>query len=88
MSGPPPWRDEALCREYDPEMFFPVSAAQAAAAPAIAVCQLCPVMVQCADWAVREREANGVWGGLSERHRARLIGPARRRSRVGRPPRA
>ena len=34
------------------------------------ICRRCPVISQCATWALRTREPYGVWGGLSETERA------------------
>ena len=38
------------------------------------ICQRCPVISQCAAWALRTREPYGVWGGLSETERADILG--------------
>ena len=38
------------------------------------ICQRCPVINQCAAWALRTREPYGVWGGLSEAERADILG--------------
>ena len=78
------WREEALCAQVDPELFFPDSMLPHAYAPAIRVCRICPVRENCLEDAMgREGAASsayrgGVWGGLSPSQRATL---ARRRSR-------
>ncbi|GAO10823.1 WhiB family transcriptional regulator [Streptomyces lydicamycinicus] len=80
------WRHDAVCREADPELFFPVGNTGPALLQieeAKAVCHRCPVMGQCLQWALESRQDTGVWGGMSEderramrrraaRHRARL----------------
>ncbi|MEU3991881.1 WhiB family transcriptional regulator [Streptomyces platensis] len=80
------WRHDAVCREADPELFFPVGNTGPALLQieeAKAVCRRCPVMGQCLQWALESRQDTGVWGGMSEeerramrrraaRHRARL----------------
>ncbi|MCX4638961.1 WhiB family transcriptional regulator [Streptomyces sp. RPA4-5] len=80
------WRHDAVCREADPELFFPVGNTGPALLQieeAKAVCRRCPVMGQCLQWAMESRQDTGVWGGMSEderramrrraaRHRARL----------------
>ncbi|GAA2604304.1 WhiB family transcriptional regulator [Streptomyces tubercidicus] len=80
------WRHDAVCREADPELFFPVGNTGPALLQieeAKAVCRRCPVMGQCLQWALETRQDTGVWGGMSEderramrrraaRHRARL----------------
>lgn len=78
------WRESAACRGEDPELFFPIGdggLAQRQTARARAVCLGCPVMYQCRDWAVRNGETEGVWGGTTAAER-RLI----RRRFVGRLP--
>ena len=39
-----------------------------------AICQSCPVITECATWALKTREPYGVWGGLSEDDRAATLG--------------
>lgn len=66
------WRQRAICREEDPDLFFPVGNstwALAQAADAKAVCRRCPVMETCGDWAMENGQDSGVWGGLSEDER-------------------
>jgi WhiB family redox-sensing transcriptional regulator len=90
------WRRAAACRSYDPDLFFPVSPAGAPnerqVAAALAVCTRCPVRAACLDFALRTRQAHGVWGGVTEQElhslRRRDVRPAdtgpgkRRRDRV------
>lgn len=66
------WRHSALCREEDPEMWFPVGTSGPALrqlAEAKAVCERCPVIGECLAWAVAAGEGFGVWGGMSEGER-------------------
>lgn len=78
------WRRAAACRSYDPDLFFPVSPGgvsnERQAAAAVAVCAVCPVRAQCLDFALRTRQAHGVWGGLTEQEldsmRRRAVRPA------------
>jgi len=65
------WRLQARCRGVDPDIFFPVSDEDAADAKVI--CSYCPVREACLEWALSTREKNGVWGGLTERERRRVI---------------
>lgn len=70
------WRDHAVCREEDPELFFPVGNSADAyhqADAAKAVCARCPVMEQCGRWAIRNRVEHGVWGGMSENDRRKVL---------------
>jgi WhiB family redox-sensing transcriptional regulator len=66
------WRDRAVCRVEDPDLFFPVSSAGPALRQlhqAKAVCGRCPVAVDCLIWALSTGQQAGVWGGLSEDER-------------------
>ncbi len=65
------WRQVARCRGVDPEIFYPLSDDDADEAKAI--CALCPVRESCLEHALVNREKHGVWGGLTERERRRLI---------------
>ena len=64
------WRDQAACRGADLDLFFPERGESAE--PARLVCARCPVSQPCLDYAVSNRIAHGVWGGLSERERRAL----------------
>jgi WhiB family redox-sensing transcriptional regulator len=70
------WRTQARCRGVDPEVFHPGEDEDASAAKAI--CALCPVREACLEYAISAREKFGVWGGLDERERRRLIRQRRR----------
>lgn len=66
----PDWQDIALCREVDPELFFPERESdRCTSAAAVRICQSCPVQTQCLEWAIDNQEMWGVWGGVSERRR-------------------
>ena len=69
------WRHEAICRDQDPELFFPVGnsgPAELQIAEAKAVCHRCPVASQCLAWALENGQDAGVWGGMSEDERRAL----------------
>ena len=75
------WRHEAVCRDEDPELFFPVGNSGPALtqiAKANLVCNRCPVATSCLNWALESGLDAGVWGGLSEEERRAL---KRRRNR-------
>jgi WhiB family transcriptional regulator, redox-sensing transcriptional regulator len=74
------WREQAACRDTDPDLFFPVGTT----GPAIeqirsakAVCAECEVRTPCLEYAIESNQDSGVWGGLSEDERRAL-----RRQRV------
>lgn len=58
---------KAACREVDPEIFFPVSAINSAAAKY--VCWSCQMRQECLDYAIDTGQQFGIWGGenLEER---------------------
>lgn len=71
----PDWRDDAECRRadcnIDPELFHPAGTTGpwiAQIEEAQAVCRTCPVMQQCAQWALDNRES-GIWGGMTDQDR-------------------
>ena len=66
------WRSEALCRDTDPELFFPIGTTGAALVQiehARAVCRQCPVQADCLDFALSTNQDSGIWGGTSEEER-------------------
>ncbi|HMC41570.1 MAG TPA: WhiB family transcriptional regulator [Acidimicrobiales bacterium] len=72
--GPDPataWMARALCRGIDPEVFFPHDGVGVEKASRI--CSGCSVRQPCLDYALANRIDDGVWGGLSERARRRLL---------------
>jgi len=81
------WRQHAVCREEDPELFFPIGYTGPAlrqTEEAKAVCRRCPVRSECLTWALESSQDAGVWGGLGEDERRAL----RRRNARGRSPMA
>jgi WhiB family transcriptional regulator, redox-sensing transcriptional regulator len=66
------WRSAAACRTCDPDLFFPVSSTGPSveqAAKAKQICAQCLVRRDCLAFALRTRQAHGVWGGLTEQER-------------------
>lgn len=72
----PVWRQKAACRGVDPDIFYPVSDEEAEDAKAI--CRMCAAQEMCLEWALTNREKEGVWGGATERERRRIIRRRRR----------
>jgi WhiB family transcriptional regulator, redox-sensing transcriptional regulator len=64
---PGDWAEQALCTQTDPEAFYPNQGQSPQRAKAI--CTLCPVENSCLEFALRNNENFGVWGGCSERER-------------------
>ncbi len=74
------WRDNAICRDTDPALFFPVGTTGLALVQvdrAKEVCGECTAARDCLDFALETNQDSGIWGGLTEEER-RVI----RRKRV------
>ena len=68
----PNWRDDAACRDADPELFFPdgdTKSARAQVKTAKLICRGCPVSATCLSWALTSGQQAGIWGGLTEDER-------------------
>ncbi len=65
------WRYRGACRGLDPDIFYPVTDEEAEAAKA--VCGQCVVRQQCLEFALDNREREGVWGGATEKERRRIL---------------
>lgn len=63
------WREQGACRQTDPEIFYTYGAERAAKA----FCQGCDVRDACLQDALRRAEPWGVWGGLDEKERRKLL---------------
>jgi WhiB family redox-sensing transcriptional regulator len=69
------WRHRAVCRDEDPELFFPIGTSGPAllqVEQAKAVCRRCSVTSECLHWALDTGQDAGVWGGMSEEERRAL----------------
>lgn len=66
------WRDHAICRETDPELFFPIGTTGNALVQidrAKEVCDECTAAGECLDFALGTNQDSGIWGGLTEEER-------------------
>jgi WhiB family transcriptional regulator, redox-sensing transcriptional regulator len=68
---PDMWQDKAACYGIDPDVFFPTSEEEAS--PALTFCSVCGIRETCLAWALKNGERYGVWGGLTEQQRRRLL---------------
>lgn len=69
------WTEQAACWGQDPEMFFPIGdgpLVQIEIEDAKAVCDGCPVSVECYEWAFTQGERDGIWGGTTAEERRAL----------------
>ena len=73
------WQAKAECRGPQSAMFFPPSHFERKDEKefrednAKSICALCSVRSECLDYALRIREPHGIWGGLNEIERRRLV---------------
>ena len=65
-----PWVADALCAQTDPDAFFPEKGGSTREAKR--TCMACDVRAECLDYALRNNERYGVWGGLSDRERRKI----------------
>lgn len=74
------WQVDAACRGPHAAVFFPPSYVErkddkaARESSAKAICAACRVRSACLEYALRIREAHGIWGGLNEVERKALLG--------------
>jgi len=66
-----PWAAYGSCRGADPDLFFPGH--EADPGEGLKICSGCPVREECLVWALETRIQYGVWGGMTERERRRLL---------------
>ncbi|MDQ6840739.1 MAG: WhiB family transcriptional regulator [Actinomycetota bacterium] len=69
------WRDDAACRDTDPDLFFPIGTTGPAVDQidsAKAVCDRCEAQIACLEFALATNQESGIWGGTSEDERRRL----------------
>lgn len=66
----PPEFEDGLCREHDPDMFFPNKGE--ANKGARQVCGRCDIRELCLEWALEHNQRWGIWGGTTEAQRRRI----------------
>lgn len=64
------WQSKANCMGVDPDLFFPERGASTKEAKE--VCRGCVVREDCLEFALRNSEKFGIWGGMSERERRKV----------------
>ena len=75
---PTEWASQGRCRGMDPQVFFPTDGV--GVQEAAEICRACPVRRECLEYALVNRIQHGVFGGVSERGRERLLRQRRRSS--------
>lgn len=58
---------------FPPSTFEPKQQREERESAAKAICEGCQVRVECLEWSIATQEPHGVWGGLSESERRRMI---------------
>ncbi|MBI5088429.1 MAG: WhiB family transcriptional regulator [Actinobacteria bacterium] len=79
------WRNRAVCKDTDPDLFFPVGTTGQALVQidrAKEVCGTCPVKSECLDYALETNQDSGIWGGLDEEQRRNIRRQAAARQRL------
>ena len=68
------WQLRGSCRGMDPSIFFPGAGSRRARDEprAKVVCEGCPVLTQCRQYALDAAEPYGIWGGMTPLERALL----------------
>jgi WhiB family redox-sensing transcriptional regulator len=73
------WRERAACLTYPASLFFGEDEAEGPAESPVErrlreekakrVCATCSVLIECREYALKEKESYGIWGGLTELER-------------------
>lgn len=64
--------DGALCKEIGSEIFFPERHEANMARIAKKMCNRCDIKQKCLDYALKDPELAGIWGGTSEQERYKI----------------
>jgi WhiB family transcriptional regulator, redox-sensing transcriptional regulator len=70
VDEPQDWRDFALCREFDPDLWFVEKGGDAR--PAKRICGKCPSRPDCLEYALETDQRFGIYGGKSDGERRKL----------------
>ncbi len=69
------WREQSLCRDSNPELFFPIGSTGVALDQidtAKSICDECLAQPECLEFALATNQEAGVWGGTTEEERRTL----------------
>lgn len=71
------WMEQALCKGEDVHLWFAdvhvTTEAKRLVRLAKEVCFECSVRMECLDWANRNEEVYGIWGGLTPKERGHRV---------------
>jgi len=71
------WMSGAVCAQIDPDLWFAEEGNYHASIEAKRICQTCPVLAECGEYAIKGNILYGIWGGMTLRERQAV----KRRSR-------
>jgi WhiB family redox-sensing transcriptional regulator len=66
------WRDDAPCRDYPTEIWFPEPETIGSSQVARSICAECPIQERCLEHAVTYPEPFGIWAGTTAAQRRRM----------------
>ena len=66
------WKKTAACKGMDRNIFFPTIGYNQHSRDAIKICKTCPVKQRCTEFAINNKIAFGIWGGLNPNQRQQL----------------
>ena len=66
--GPTDWMDRARCKGEETELFYDEHMIKSR--KFLVFCQACPVRSECGEYAFKNKETYGVWGGMTPMERA------------------
>ena len=66
------WMDQALCREIGPEIFHPPNGEYRQVQQAKAVCNKCPVIDKCLEYALTAPGVDGILAATTPKERATM----------------
>lgn len=76
------WKKDAVCATVDPELFYPEPYEHGKRAQAKAICAVCPVKVECLEYALDVGDKFGIMGGLTNLERETIRGTSAGRRRT------
>lgn len=65
------WQERSECRKYDTRLFQSgnTRGVRTDFTKALEICLECPVMFKCLEYALRNQEPQGMWGGMDPEER-------------------
>lgn len=73
------WVDEALCQNYDSEIWHVEQQSQTYDSKAKVICSRCPVQPTCLAFAIVAEETQDIWGGATPLERKKIISANKKR---------